>query len=277
MPTQTMWRCRLRDSRGATNSVPVSPATQLRARVHPAIPTIRHQDPCKGVRHWSLLGFTTWECSICARILISIAVGTVIGCAFARPRPVERRPRGCFPRRRPHCLLSAPPRRPRYPCRWERSLRGHTATGMRTMSVLCLGACCYCICSLFSFLDGPMAWDASRSSAAIPTGVGFLGATEPRRPPHRPPHIHEARTARPRCVRGMTRRCDHLEGQELVFWKGGVFVDATRSSRRVLRGPPGSGAVSVSTPTSICYLPPRGRPCPLHRRSTASPPRSSSG
>ncbi|EOD39769.1 hypothetical protein EMIHUDRAFT_251383 [Emiliania huxleyi CCMP1516] len=69
------------------------------------------EDPCKGVRHWSLLGFTTWECSIC----------------------------------------------------------------MRTMSVLCLGACCYCICSLFSFLDGPMAWDASRSSAAIPTGVGFLG------------------------------------------------------------------------------------------------------
>jgi len=95
------------------------------------------EDPCKDVRHWSLLGFTTWECSICARILISIAVGTVIG--------------------------------------WERSLRGHTATGMRTMSVLCLGACCYCICSLFSFLDGPMAWDASRSSAAIPTGVGFLG------------------------------------------------------------------------------------------------------
>ena len=162
--------------------------------------------------------------------------GRSSGAPSLGPVPVERRPRGCFPRRRPHCLLSAPPRRPRYPCRWERSLRGHTATGMRTMSVLCLGACCYCICSLFSFLDGPMAWDASRSSAAIPTGVGFLGATEPRRPPHRPPHIHEARTARPRCVRGMTRRCDHLEGQELVFWKGGVFVDATRSSRRVLRG-----------------------------------------
>mmetsp|Transcript_7046 Transcript_7046/g.23146 ORF Transcript_7046/g.23146 Transcript_7046/m.23146 type:complete len:228 (-) Transcript_7046:873-1556(-) len=33
----------------------------------------------------------------------------------------------------------------------------------------------------------------------------------------------------------LPRRCDHLEGQELVFWKGGVFVDATRSSGRPSR------------------------------------------
>ena len=89
------------------------------------------------MRYIRLLGLTTFECDICTRILTSIALGTVIG--------------------------------------FERSLHGQSATGMRTMSILCLGACCFCIASVFAFIDGPMSWDASRSSAAIPTGVGFLG------------------------------------------------------------------------------------------------------
>ena len=29
---------------------------------------------------------------------------------------------------------------------------------------------------MFAFVDGSMGWDASRVSAAIPSGVGFLGA-----------------------------------------------------------------------------------------------------
>ena len=96
-----------------------------------------HANPCHNVRYIRLLGLTTFECDICTRILTSIALGTVIG--------------------------------------FERSLHGQSATGMRTMSILCLGACCFCIASVFAFIDGPMSWDASRSSAAIPTGVGFLG------------------------------------------------------------------------------------------------------
>ncbi|KNC83045.1 hypothetical protein SARC_04692 [Sphaeroforma arctica JP610] len=50
------------------------------------------------------------------------------------------------------------------------------AAGIRTMSLTSLGSCCFTLCSMFAFTTGPMAWDASRVSAAIPSGVGFLGA-----------------------------------------------------------------------------------------------------
>ena len=39
-----------------------------------------------------------------------------------------------------------------------------------------LGSALFTINSTFAFLNGPMSWDASRVSAAIPSGVGFLGA-----------------------------------------------------------------------------------------------------
>jgi putative Mg2+ transporter-C (MgtC) family protein len=44
------------------------------------------------------------------------------------------------------------------------------------MSLVSLGSCLFTITSTFAFLNGPMAWDASRVAAAIPSGVGFLGA-----------------------------------------------------------------------------------------------------
>lgn len=44
------------------------------------------------------------------------------------------------------------------------------------MSLVSLGSCLFTITSTFAFLNGPMSWDASRVSAAIPSGVGFLGA-----------------------------------------------------------------------------------------------------
>lgn len=44
------------------------------------------------------------------------------------------------------------------------------------MAMVSLGACLFTICSTFAFLDGPMNWDASRVSAAIPSGCGFLGS-----------------------------------------------------------------------------------------------------
>jgi uncharacterized membrane protein YhiD involved in acid resistance len=46
----------------------------------------------------------------------------------------------------------------------------------RTMSLVSLGSCLFTINSTFAFVHGPMNWDASRISAAIPSGVGFLGA-----------------------------------------------------------------------------------------------------
>lgn len=48
--------------------------------------------------------------------------------------------------------------------------------GIRIMSVTSLGACTFTLAGTFAFLSGPMTWDASRISASIPSGVGFLGA-----------------------------------------------------------------------------------------------------
>lgn len=58
---------------------------------------------------------------------------------------------------------------------WERRAEDRPA-GIRTMSLVSLGSCLFSICSAFAFLNGPMTWDGSRVSAAIPSGVGFLGA-----------------------------------------------------------------------------------------------------
>ena len=58
---------------------------------------------------------------------------------------------------------------------WERRQADRPA-GIRTMSLVSLGSCLFSICGTFAFIDGPMGWDASRISAAVPSGVGFLGA-----------------------------------------------------------------------------------------------------
>lgn len=58
---------------------------------------------------------------------------------------------------------------------WERRDADRPA-GIRTMSLVSLGSCLFSVNSAYAFLDGPMNWDASRISAAIPSGVGFLGA-----------------------------------------------------------------------------------------------------
>lgn len=58
---------------------------------------------------------------------------------------------------------------------WERRNADRPA-GVRTMSLVALGSCLFSICSAFAFVEGPMNWDASRVSAAIPSGVGFLGS-----------------------------------------------------------------------------------------------------
>jgi len=92
---------------------------------------------CPHVRHAILLGMTRLECSFGRRLVMSILMGGLIG--------------------------------------WERRQADRPA-GIRTMSLVSLGSCLFTINSTFAFLDGPMSWDASRISAAIPSGVGFLGA-----------------------------------------------------------------------------------------------------
>jgi hypothetical protein len=58
---------------------------------------------------------------------------------------------------------------------WERREADRPA-GIRTMALVSLGVCLFCINSMYSFWDGPMGWDSSRVAATIPSGVGFLGA-----------------------------------------------------------------------------------------------------
>ena len=97
-----------------------------------------HYDPgCRNVRYIQLLNLTQRECDLGRRILFSILCGGAVG--------YERR-------------------------------RGDRPAGIRTMALVALGACIFTITSLLAFEDGPMAWDSSRVAAAIPSGVGFLGA-----------------------------------------------------------------------------------------------------
>lgn len=96
-----------------------------------------HYDPCRYMRRPALLWLTRNECSFGRRLLSAVLLGGIVG--------------------------------------WERREADRPA-GIRTMSLVSLGACLFSINSSFGFIDGPMEWDASRVSAAIPSGVGFLGA-----------------------------------------------------------------------------------------------------
>jgi uncharacterized membrane protein YhiD involved in acid resistance len=94
-------------------------------------------DPCENIRYPQLLFLTVEECIFSRRIIAAVLLGGIIG--------------------------------------WERRQADRPA-GIRTMALVSLGSCLFSICSAFAFLRGPMAWDASRVSAAIPSGVGFLGS-----------------------------------------------------------------------------------------------------
>lgn len=91
--------------------------------------------PCRFKRYPKLLFLTPDECSFGRRLVAAVVLGGVIG--------------------------------------WERREADRPA-GIRTMSLVSLGSSLFTINSAFAFLDGPMSWDASRISAAIPSGVGFL-------------------------------------------------------------------------------------------------------
>jgi len=95
------------------------------------------EDPCRHTRFGQLLYLTAEECMFGRRLVWSVVLGGIVG--------------------------------------WERRMADRPA-GIRTMSLVSLGSCLFTINSSFAFLSGPMSWDSSRVSAAIPSGVGFLGA-----------------------------------------------------------------------------------------------------
>jgi MgtC family len=94
-------------------------------------------NPCWLTRARYLLYMTPEECDFCRRLLASVVGGAMIG--------------------------------------WERREADRPA-GIRTMCLVSLGSALFTINSAYAFVQGPMAWDASRIAAAIPSGVGFLGS-----------------------------------------------------------------------------------------------------
>lgn len=90
----------------------------------------------RALRRFALAGLTLREADFARRITAAVFLGALVG--------LERR---------------APNR----------------AAGVRTMALVSLGACIFTIASAFDFEDGSQEWDASRISAALPSGVGFLG------------------------------------------------------------------------------------------------------
>lgn len=94
-------------------------------------------DPCFHKRLPELLGLTLEECDLSRRMLASVLFGGAIG--------------------------------------YERRVADRPA-GIRTMGLVSLGSCFFTISSQLAFKSSTMGWDASRVTAAIPSGVGFLGA-----------------------------------------------------------------------------------------------------
>ncbi|KAJ8901237.1 hypothetical protein NDN08_007086 [Rhodosorus marinus] len=92
---------------------------------------------CYYEKRWYLLGLSLWEADKGQRLILSIVLGAILG--------YERRS----------------PDRP---------------AGMRLMSLVSLGACCFTISSMFCFESSSSSFDTARVSAAIVSGVGFLGS-----------------------------------------------------------------------------------------------------
>jgi putative Mg2+ transporter-C (MgtC) family protein len=96
-----------------------------------------NDSPCHITRIPLLLHLTLEECDLSRRMFTSVLLGGLVG--------------------------------------YERRASDRPA-GIRTMALVSLGSCFFTISSMLAFRASPMNWDSSRVSAAIPSGVGFLGA-----------------------------------------------------------------------------------------------------
>ena len=93
-------------------------------------------DPCYYERTVYLLGWNQFECDFARRMIWSLFLGACIG--------------------------------------FERKAADRPA-GVRTMGLVALGASIFTMGGQFAFRSSTQEWDAARVSAAIPSGVGFLG------------------------------------------------------------------------------------------------------
>mmetsp|Transcript_24825 Transcript_24825/g.37479 ORF Transcript_24825/g.37479 Transcript_24825/m.37479 type:complete len:316 (+) Transcript_24825:29-976(+) len=96
-----------------------------------------NNNPCYHEHTIYLLGMSQFEADFSRRMISSVVFGSLIG--------------------------------------YERKAADRPA-GVRTMALVCLGACFFTMCGQHAFHDSTQGWDAARVSAAIPSGVGFLGS-----------------------------------------------------------------------------------------------------
>jgi len=94
-------------------------------------------DACYYYRSAWLLGLNAFECDFGRRVVASLLLGSCIG--------------------------------------YERKAADRPA-GIRTMSLVCLASCLFTMCGQFAFRATTQEWDSARVSAAVPSGVGFLGS-----------------------------------------------------------------------------------------------------
>jgi uncharacterized membrane protein YhiD involved in acid resistance len=96
-----------------------------------------NNNPCYYERTLYLLGMNQFESTFSRRMIVAVILGAAIG--------------------------------------FERKAADRPA-GVRTMSLVSLGSCFFTMCGQHAFRSSPQEFDAARVSAAIPSGVGFLGS-----------------------------------------------------------------------------------------------------
>jgi hypothetical protein len=125
-------------------------------------------DPCYYERSIYLMGWNPFECDFARRMIFATILGACIG--------------------------------------YERKSQDRPA-GLRTMSLVSLGAAIFTMGGQFAFRSSTQSWDAARVSAAIPSGVGFLGGaliwkeTTGEKGPNQRNHVHGITTAASVCVK----------------------------------------------------------------------------
>ena len=93
---------------------------------------------CQWRRHWSQGGLNQFEAELFRRVLVAMVCGTTVG--------IERSATGA----------------------------NNAALMTRLMTIVTLTGCIITVASMFSYLNTPMNYDASRATAQVPKGVGFL-------------------------------------------------------------------------------------------------------
>ncbi|KAL3776987.1 hypothetical protein ACHAWO_006341 [Cyclotella atomus] len=126
-----------------------------------------HHNPCTfDKRYWQLLGLKRIECVFGRHLVVSVILGSIIGYErrYVHIHNVHEMA-SCGPlliaMNMFSVLFDRGPDRP---------------AGIRTMALIALAACLFTINSIFALEVSPMSWDPARVSAALPSGVGFLGA-----------------------------------------------------------------------------------------------------